>query len=151
MAKSQSETTGPRELASAEALVEVNWSGWNVRLNGGGWLGFVGSESQEDLKHITIDQAKAVGLLNRLLEMGFFYMAENYPSCSESLSINRNGTLHPTRTQVLDGGRITIQFRVGLKEHKVVMEKPITTAPMELVVWFRDFEKLVNTGFWGAE
>jgi hypothetical protein len=135
------------EMDPSEAMVQVTWSGWSVRLTGDGWIGFVAPEPRDDLEHTAIDMAEAVELMNRLLEMGFFYMPETYPSISESLTINSNGTLYPAKQSVSGEGRVAIRLKIGPRMHRVFIETPIATAPEELVVWFSDFEELVAKEF----
>ena len=137
-------------LSPTEVYVEVAWSGWNVRLMADGWLGFVASEPRDDLLHVDILKDDAVVMISRLLEMGFFYMPDDYPSVTESLKIDSKGRLKRPRTIVRGGSVVRIHLRVEDSGKVLTIAKPIATAPMELVQWITDFQSLANRSLFGG-
>ena len=138
------------EFSPNEVFVEVNWSGWNIRLTGSGWLGFVSEEQDGGLKHVSIDSGVALDLINRLLDIGFMHMPEVYPSVVERLLQAHDGTLLDQRGQVIDGGQIRLRLKIGPREKQVVIEQPVETAPLELESWFREFEVIATKNLFGG-
>jgi hypothetical protein len=130
-------------------FVEVNWSGWNIRLTADGWIGFVAPERRDDLIHSRIDPKEAFGIIDELIANGFFWTLDRYPSRTENLSIASDGTIGVTGTGVSDGGRVSIFLKVGSREKSVVIELPAMAATRSLMEWFDGFEKLSSRELFG--
>jgi len=141
----------PWQISPEEVFVEVSWSGWNIRMDGSGWIGFTANEPRNDLMHSTIKQREAVEFLDRIVQFGFFRFPSKFPSESESIILTSDGYLKHTHVRTFDNRQVIIHMVIREREHTVTVEKPLSSAPRELAEWFIDFEKLVNRVFWKGD
>ena len=131
-------------------FVEVHWSGFNVRLTAGGWIGFVAPEPRDDLLHTSIDPELAFKTIDSLLAAGFLWTLDTYPSRKDRLWVASDGTIGLGGSGVIDGGQVSIRLKVGRKDKRVKIDMPASPAAGSLMAWFGEFEELATGALFGG-